>query len=96
MTDLLKSESAWLWENAQADAFSRVKQLLTSAPVLTFYDPCKPIVVSADASSFGLGQRFSRKREKSTNQSHFVPKTFGTELKYSQIEKECLASLWAC
>lgn len=36
MTDLLKSGNAWLWDQAQANAFSRVKELLTCAPVLTF------------------------------------------------------------
>ena len=73
MTDLLKSEYAWLWENAQADAFSRVEQLLTSAPVMIHVNPLLLVQTHAVLDS---GKLFSRKREKSTNQSHIVQKTF--------------------
>jgi len=42
--------SEWVWEQAQQDAFEKVKTMLSQAPVLIPFDVAKPHRVSADAS----------------------------------------------
>ena len=66
MNDLLKKDVQWLWGPAQEDSFVAVKQALVNATTLTFYDPCKPIIVYADARSFlELEPLYYRKRTNS-------------------------------
>ena len=55
MTNLLKSDVIWSWDKAQQASFDKTKELLTTTPTLSYYDSTKPTVVSADASSFGIG-----------------------------------------
>jgi len=55
MTSLQKKEITFRWTVECQQSFERLKQLLTTAPVLKVVDPKKYFVVCTDASKEGVG-----------------------------------------
>ena len=55
LRQLLSSCNQWTWGDSQETAFQEVKTILTLSETLCPYNPALPTVVSANASSFGLG-----------------------------------------
>jgi hypothetical protein len=53
--EILKVDNAWIWDTAQENAFHQIKHEVTSSGTLSHYDPHKESILSADASSFGIG-----------------------------------------
>jgi hypothetical protein len=52
--DALKTDG-FLWNTAQEQAFQKLKQVMSSPPVLALLDFTQPFVLEADASGNGIG-----------------------------------------
>ena len=55
LTDLLKMDTDWRWDNTYADAFRAIKESLFHAPILALPNPEYPFSVVCDASDFAIG-----------------------------------------
>ena len=92
LRELLSTKSAWVWGTSQDHAFSSVKTELTRPTVLALYNPMAETLVSADASSNGLGAVLLQKYEAEWRPVVFASRSMSeTETRYAQIEKEALA-----
>jgi hypothetical protein len=98
LTALLRKDVEFVWEIAQQKALDEAKHILTKAPNLSFFDLDKQIIVSADASSFGLGAALFQVNSEGVREVvAFASRTLTkTESRYAQIEKEALGLTWAC
>ena len=94
---LLSKKTAWLWGPDQQKSFDAVKQELAKPTVLALYDPNALTKVSADASSYGLGAVLMQKQNSQWKPIAYASRSMNeTEQRYAQIEKEALATTWAC
>lgn len=83
----------WCWLEPHIAAFTRLKGLIATAPVLRYFDVHLPVVLSADASQHGLGAVCLQNGKPVAFASRALTET---ESRYAQIEKELLALVYAC
>ena len=94
---LTKKGTTWTWKSEQAEAFQKVKDLLSDDTVLAHFDPSLPVGISCDASEVGIGAvLFHRYPDASERPICNASKTLTpTQRGYSQIQKEALAIIFA-
>ena len=55
MTDLTKKDRVFTWSTEEEAAFQKLKEALTSAPILQVFDEDKPHEVWVDTSDYAVG-----------------------------------------
>ncbi|XP_071797127.1 uncharacterized protein [Asterias amurensis] len=84
------------WEASQQQAFSTLKDKLTSAPILHLPDLNKEFILRTDASDLGLGAVLLQAQDgEKFPVAYASKKLLPREKSYSVMEKECLAIIWA-
>jgi hypothetical protein len=90
---LLKKDQEWKWGPDQNQSFDNIKKSLTSSPILQYYDPNLPCLLSVDASSNGVGAVLLQNEHPIA----YASKAFtDTQKAWAQIEKEMYAIVFAC
>ena len=97
LRELLGKDRVWQWTSGHEQAFLQIKEELSKPPILAYYNPNLPTKVSVDASSYGLGAVLLQESHSVWKPVAFASRSMTeTETRYAQIEKEALATAWAC
>ena len=91
--DLLKVDVIFQWGPEQAKSLERIKKILSTALVLSYFDPGARSMIQADASQYDLGAYLFQKGKPVVYASRSLSPA---ECNYAQIEKELLAMVFAC
>ena len=94
LLDLEKND--FKWEKQHERSFQLIKEKLSQPPSLVPYNQDSALILATDASSYALGAVLSQPGESGLHPVEFASrKLTGAETKYSMVEKEALAVVWA-
>ena len=94
---LTKKNSEFLWTEQCEEAVKNIKERLVKKPILSYFDPNLSTEIVTDASPCGLGAILTQKKGNEIKVVAFASKALTpTEQRYSHLEKEALAIVWAC
>ena len=89
---LMQKHAIFSWQSQHEDAFNEIKQVISNAPVLAFYDVHAPNVIQTDASIKGFGAVLLQNGKPVV----FVGRALiPAEKNYSTLEKELTAIVFA-
>ena len=97
LTELLKKNVPYDWNEKAEAAFVTLKTLLTTEPLLQYPDFTRPFVLTTDASNDAIGAVLSQGPIGKDLPIAYASRTLiNAEKNYPTIEKELLAIVWSC
>ena len=95
LNNLLCADVQWHWGKQQSDAFTNIRKILFSPPIVVHFDPSKALVLTTDASEYGIGAVLSHTTTDGEHQIACYSRTLSkAERNYSQLDKEGLAVIF--
>lgn len=91
--ELTTKNRSFVWSKQHEEAFKEIKTLVSRHPVLKYYDMTAKVTIQCDASEKGLGATLLQNGQPVAFASWTLSQV---EQRYAQIEKECLAIVFAC
>ena len=88
---LCKFGVKWAWESEKQNAFEAIKQVITTLPVLAYFDKTKKHTIQCEASKKGLGTVL----QESKPVMYMSRALTETEQRYLNIERELLVIVFA-
>lgn len=97
LRQLLKDKTTFVWTESTQEEFQRIKEEICEALPLHGFDPQAQSVLTTDASDKGLGAvLMQRNPDREMSTISFASRTLApNEQKFSVVEKERLAAVWA-
>ena len=89
---LLQSDVQFIWEYEQEASFQQLKYLISTPPVLGYYNVNDPVQIECDSSKDGIGAVLMQNDRVIAYASRALT---DTEKRYAQIEKECLSVVYS-
>ena len=97
LRELTKKNTQFQWSKACQEAYDKLKVVLTSSPVVSYFDANKESIVLVDASPVGLSAILAQQAPKSEEIkiiAYASRSLTDVDTRYSQKEKEALAIVW--
>jgi len=91
LLDLMKKDVPWAWNDNQQKAFDKLKNHITSSPVLQFADDSLLFCIEADSSNFAVLLQQSPEDDKWHPVLFYSKSLNDVEWKYEIHDKEMLA-----
>ena len=96
LSNLLKDDTPFKWEDKHEQAFLTIKSILCTQPLLQYPNFEEPFLVTCDASSYAVAGVLSQGKIGSDLPIAYASRVLcGTELNYSVIEKELVAMIFS-
>jgi hypothetical protein len=97
LTELLKKNTPYIWDDRTENAFSTLKEILTTQPLLQYPDFTKPFVLTTDAINDAIGTVLSQGPIGKDLPIAYASRTLNNaERNYPTVEKELLSIVWGC